>query len=304
MRRIPKRAVGLAVLALGLCSFDTVSAQEKAAPMASPLRPTAADCKACHPRNYQEWEQSFHAKSVVAIHAGFKKYLTTEEQAKGRPLNRNEILGCIGCHAPAMRFASDDDFTRLVQLVKTDQKEALAGLSVDCVACHALVGSGHPETKPPEGMDQQVYYGTIRNPVQTAHKSQYAPQMEKSDFCKNCHTYITPPDLKLTADWDIICTLTYDSWAAGPHGPTAPQADRKECQNCHMEKKDGMAAEGTGVQAPRRSVSSHAFPGWHDAGALARAAELTVATRPGTRSGALDLVVTIENKAGHRFPDT
>ena len=293
----------LSLLALSLGARETAWAQQAAAPLASPLRPTASDCKTCHPRNFQEWEQSYHAKSVVAIHAGLKKYITTQEQAKGRPLNRNEVMGCLGCHAPAMRFASDDDFARLVQLVKTDQREALAGLSVDCLACHVLFASGHPETKPPETMDQQVYYGTIQTPVRSTHGSEYAPQMATSEFCKGCHTYVTPADMKIAADWDIVCSLTYDAWAAGPHGPNAPAADRKQCQECHMQKLDGAAAEVAGTTIPTRQVSSHRFPGWHDAAALQQAAELSLAIRPGA-GGSAELVVTIDNKAGHRMPDT
>lgn len=301
----PNRVIRLAMLLFGLWGWNSVSAQEKAVPMASPLRVTANDCKACHLRNYQEWEQSFHSKTVVAIMAGFKKYITTQEQAKGRPLNRNELMGCLGCHAPAMRFASDDDFARVAQLVKTDQRDALAALNVDCIACHALFGSGHPDAKPPEEMEKQVYYSTIRNPVQTDHGSQYAASMENAAFCKNCHTYMTPADMKVSADWDIVCSLTYDAWAAGPYGPNAPAANRKECQGCHMEKQDGKAAEVEGLQTPTRKVSGHLFPGWHSAAWLQqRTAEISLATKPGATSGTVELVVTINNKAGHRIPDT
>ena len=294
----------LALLAWSLLTAGPAPAQEKPAPLTSPLKTPASGCKLCHPQHYQEWEQSFHSKTVVAMHAGFKKYITTQEQAKGRPLNRNELLGCLGCHAPAMQFADDSDFARLVTLVKTDQREALAGLSVDCVACHALYGSGQPDKKPPEGMTRQTYYGTLQNPAKSPHGAQFAPQMAKSEFCKSCHTYVTPAHLKLAADWDIICSLTYDSWAESPYGPKAAAANRKECQSCHMEKRDGRAAALPGLQTPTRKVSSHLFPGWHDPGTLQRATQLSLATRPGAPGGSQELVVTIDNQAGHRIPDT
>ena len=157
----PNRGVRLAMLLVSLLVGSRVWAQQSAAPMSSPLGVTANDCRTCHLRTYQEWEQSYHAKSMVASHGGFKKYITDEERAKGRPLNRDELMGCLGCHAPTMRFASDADFTRLVQLVKTDQRDAIAGLSVDCVSCHALYGGGHPEVGPPAAMGQQGCHGTI-----------------------------------------------------------------------------------------------------------------------------------------------
>jgi hypothetical protein len=286
-----------------LAACGAISAQEKAEPMASPLQLTASDCKSCHPRHYADWEQSYHAQSVVAMHASFKKYITTQEQAKGRPLNRNELMGCIGCHAPAMRFAADEDFNRLAQLVKTDQKEALAGLNVDCLACHALFGSGHPEVKPPEEMEKQIYYGPIKNAVKTVHGNQYAAQMATAEFCKNCHTYVTPADLKVEGDWDIVCSLAYDTWAAGPHGPKAKKADIKQCQGCHMEQSDGKAADVANVVVPQRKVSSHLFPGWHDAATMQKATGISLAGKAGS-NGALQLLVTIDNQAGHRIPDT
>ena len=302
---IPTRVVRLWMLMLGLLVGSTVSAQQSTTPMTSPLGVTAEDCRTCHLRAYEEWEQSYHAKSLVASHGGLKKYITTEEQVKGRALNRDELMGCLGCHVPAMRFASDAEMNRLVELVKTDQLDALAGLSVDCATCHALHGSGQPEVRPPAAITEHVYYGTITNPVTTAaHGNQYAAQMGTSEFCKACHTYVTPADMKVNATWDIVCSLTYDTWAEGPHGTGVTTTDRQECQNCHMEKMDGMAAENAGVQVPARRVSSHLFPGWHDSGALQRATELSLTTRPGTASGTVELVVTIDNKAGHRIPDT
>ena len=128
--------------------------------------------------------------------------------------------------------------------------------------------------------------------------------MGTSEFCQGCHTYITTADMKVDADWDIVCSLTHDAWAAGPYGLNAPAADRKQCQTCHMEKRDGRAAEVAGIQSPLRKISGHRFPGWHDPAMLQQATELSLATRPGSRSGAQQLVVTIENKAGHRIPDT
>lgn len=299
----PSRVIRLAILLAGVSVASGTSAQPTVAPMSSPLGVTADDCRACHLRTYEEWEQSYHAKSMVASHGGFKKYIIDEEQRKGRPLNRDELLACLGCHAPAMRFASDADFTRLAELVKTDQRDAIAALNVDCVSCHALYASGHPEVKPPAAMADQVYHGTIQNPVAGGHRSQYTVQMGTSEFCKNCHTYMTPSDLKVSAEWDIVCTLTYDSWAEGPLGPAAG-ANREECQSCHMEKQDGKAAEVSGLQVPIRKVSSHLFPGWHSAPMLERATDLSLATRPGAASGTMELVVTIDNKAGHRIPDT
>src|SRR3990172_8021899 len=140
------RVVRAAVMAVLLVS-NPASSANKVEPMTNPLKFEAGTCQSCHPQHYAEWQQSYHAKSVVAIQPDFKKYIITQEQIKGRPLNRNELMGCMGCHGPAMRFASNEDFTRLARLVKTDQKEALARLSVDCLACHTLFGSGRPEVR-------------------------------------------------------------------------------------------------------------------------------------------------------------
>jgi hypothetical protein len=267
--------------------------------MQSPLTP-ANQCQSCHPRHFSDWEQSYHSKSVVAMFAGFKKYITTQEAARGRALNRDELMGCLGCHAPAMRFAADADVTRLVELVKTDQRDALAGLSVDCIACHGLVGSGHPDVRPPAALADQTYYSSIENPIPATHKNQYIPLAKTSEFCQSCHTFVTPTDMKVHADWEIVCSLTYDAWAAGPHGPNAPAANQKQCQSCHMEKLSGKAADLP--EAPVRQVSGHKFPGWHDAAHLQAATQMSLA---GNRTGGnAQLTVTINNLGGHRLPDT
>lgn len=294
------------LLTLGVLAFSAgvTAAQEKAEPLKSPLSLTAQECKACHSAHYQEWEQSYHAKSMVSIQAGLKRFITTEEQVKGRSLNKNELMACVGCHAPAMRFAGEDEFTRLATLVKTDQKEALAELNVDCVACHALVVNGHSDVRPENELSRQVFHASIRNPVKTVHGSQYASPMEGSQFCKSCHTYVTPADMKVQADWDIVCSLTFDAWRDGPLGPNAKPGSQKQCQACHMEKKDGKAASAGAQAIPSRKVSSHLFAGWHSPASLQRATSVAVQGKPGAQKGTAEVLVTIENKAGHRIPDT
>ncbi|MBI4444543.1 MAG: hypothetical protein HY645_01435 [Acidobacteria bacterium] len=273
-------------------------------PLMSPLSPSVKTCQTCHPAHYEQWQQSYHSKSMVSIQAGFKKFITTQEQKKGRALNRNELMACVGCHAPAMRFAADEAFARLAHLVKTDQKQALENLSVDCISCHSLVVNGHSDQKPPQKIADYVFHSTIQNPLKTVHGNKYAAHMANSDFCKSCHTYVTPADMKISADWDIVCSLTFDAWAEGPHGLKAKAADQKQCQSCHMEKTKGKAAAIGRTSLPVRELSSHLFPGWHSSEALQKAAVITLDSKRDRKTGAAEIVVTIENRAGHRIPDT
>jgi hypothetical protein len=270
--------------------------------MAGPLT-AATECKTCHADIYDQWGQSYHAKTITAMMAGFSKYIKVVQEQKGK-VETSDLMGCLGCHAPGMRFASDDDLQWMATLVLDGQRDALSDISVDCVACHSLVGSGEPWTHPGETV---VAYGPIEDPVEAkdpqtgvvAHESVFSETMEKAEMCATCHTYVTPADIHVEGGtWDIVCSLTYDAWVEASTGAAAGN----QCQDCHMAAVDGFAAQIEGVELPQRAVPGHLFPGWHSDAMLQQATELTVEAAP--EGGNLLVTVMVNNKAGHRMPDT
>lgn len=270
--------------------------------MTSPLT-AASECKSCHADIHDQWSQSYHAKTVTAMMGSFSKYIKYVREQKGEVAS-SDLMGCLGCHAPGMRFADDDQLQWLATLVVEGQSSALSDIGVDCVACHVLAGSGEPWTHPG---DTLVVYGPLKDPVEAkdpqtgaiAHESVFSETMDKAEMCQACHTYITPDDIHVEGGtWDIVCSLTYDAWLDASTGAAAGN----QCQDCHMAAADGLAAQMEGVALPRRAVPGHLFPGWHSDAMLQQATQLAVETK--VEGGNLLVTVAINNKAGHRIPDT
>lgn len=269
--------------------------------MASPLV-AASVCKNCHSDIYDEWAQSYHAKTLTIITAGVAGYINYVKGKKGS-VSPADLMGCLGCHAPAMRFASDSDLQRFTTLVLEDKRDALSNLGVDCVACHTLMASGKPWERPDE--KQLPVYGPIKDPIEAkdpatgamAHTSFYSEKMSKSEMCATCHTYLKPEDIQVQGDWNIVCTLTYDAWSVASTGKGAG----KECQNCHMPTKDGTTVQWRGATPPTRTVSSHLFPGWHSNAFLSQSANMALASKVDGNN--MIVSVTVNNNAGHRMPD-
>ncbi|MBI2876411.1 MAG: hypothetical protein HYY20_05980, partial [Candidatus Tectomicrobia bacterium] len=114
-------------------------------------------CAKCHKRNFEEWKTSYHAQSVITMLGGFKKYIEETEKARGRFPNKEELMGCLGCHAPTLRFASEELVQKVGRLVVEGKKEELKDFNVECSYCHTAQVTGKPE--------KEVYYGPIENPI-------------------------------------------------------------------------------------------------------------------------------------------
>lgn len=236
-------------------------------------------CAECHKRAFEEWKSSYHSQALVTMLGGFKKYIEETEKARGRFPTKEELMGCLECHAPTLRFASEELVQQVGHMVVEGKKEELKAFNVECSYCHTVQATGKPE--------KEVYYGPIENPVAATHKSQYAPGMAKADFCQSCHQSFYQP-------LQVYCSTVYDSWKK-----TSVSAE-KECQYCHMKSKDGTAADLE--NAPKRVVHAHDFPGGHFPSILQDAVKLNLTAKQA--SSKVAVLVGIKNLAGHQFPDT
>jgi hypothetical protein len=283
-------------------------------PTAAPASPTTATgainmplassrtCANCHREIYDEWQQSYHSKTITAMMAGFKKYIGYVREKKGK-VAVPDLMGCLGCHAPAMRFAKEEEIMALAKAVEDGKTDAVANVNVDCVTCHTLAASGDLSKHPG---DKLVVSGPIKDPVeaklptgQVAHESKYAEITAKAELCQTCHTYVTPKDMKVDGgDWDIVCSLTYDAWKVASTGKEAG----KQCQDCHMPTREGQAAQMQGATIPKRTLGAHTFNGWHSKSMLERNFDLALSAKP--EGSNLVLTVAVTNKSGHRTPDT
>lgn len=241
----------------------------------------AETCAVCHSRAYEEWKTSYHSQAMVTIIAPFTKYIQEVEKEKGRFPNKEELMACMECHAPALRFASEELVQKVARLVVDNKKEELQKFSVDCAYCHTAAVTGKAE--------RGVYYGQIEDPFRTAaHHSRYSDKITRTEFCASCHqTY-------RSAVAEVYCSNVYESWKA-----SAVSAE-KDCQSCHMKPRDGFASDIR--EAPMRVVRSHDFPGGHSPAMLQEAVRMNLETS--RRDKTISLTVNIKSLAGHRFPDT
>ncbi len=254
-------------------------------------------CQACHPRVYHQWEQSYHARSLVdsikRMASFFAVGIPKEWQ---KPLNKKEMLKCFDCHLPQIRYATDRLALEIVGMLIEAQKARESGdkvrfqkaysrlsrLNITCYACHNIVvyrASPGLFGKP----DPQTIYTSTPKKIKAPHATAFAPTLKTAAFCAWCHGIYVASDGEKT-----MCNTLSQSYY---HGYIA-LGGRKTCQECHM-------------YPPGRG---HRFPGAHDLDMLREGLGLDAEIR-GFRYGveewvpAVDVEVTLINRAGHRIPD-
>jgi hypothetical protein len=205
-------------------------------------------CQECHPDHYREWSGSMHA--YAAEDPVFRAMEALGQEATGGELGDF----CVRCHAPAA-----------VALGQVAQGSDLDGFAegdparrgVTCWFCHQVDGvGGEPHNNPLTVADDDQFRGPIGDPVQThAHRSLSSTlhdrdDLRSSDLCGTCHDIVNPLGTHIEQ--------TFAEWQGSVfHRPV--QTGGLTCAACHMQGRDGVAAEAEGVQL--RRVHDHAMPG-------------------------------------------
>lgn len=203
----------------------------------------AQACVECHPDHVREWSGSMHA---YASEDPIFRALNAlgQEQTDG-------ALGdfCVKCHAPvAVALGMTTDGLNLDAL-----PEAVKGIG--CYTCHQIEAVEGDHNNPLRLAMDRVMRGGIRDPVKTrAHDSAYEPlldreQVESSDACGSCHDIVTPLGAHIER--------TYLEWRQSLFGRNP--AIGLSCGSCHMQGREGVAAEADGVLL--RRVHDHRMPG-------------------------------------------
>ncbi|MEZ5397986.1 MAG: multiheme c-type cytochrome [Bryobacterales bacterium] len=217
-----------------------------------PLEPEALRdpeaCQECHPDHYREWSGSMHA--YASVDPVFRAM-----EAQGQALTGGELGDfCVKCHAPAAvalgQVAEGADLDAL-----SDDDPGARG--VTCWFCHQVDGmAGDPHNNPLTVADDDQMRGPIGDPVETyAHRSAASPMHDRedlrsSDLCGTCHDIVNPMGTHIER--------TYAEWQ-GSVFDRATTAGGLTCAACHMQGRDGVAAEAEGVRL--RRVHDHAMPG-------------------------------------------
>ncbi len=201
-------------------------------------------CQSCHPDHYREWSGSMHAYAA-------EDPVFLAMNAKGQR-ETGGALGdfCVQCHAPlAVRQGLTTDGLNLDRIPKHLQ-------GVNCYFCHNVIGANGDHNNPLRLADDDTMRGGIADPVESAaHRSEYSPlhdraRPESSRLCGPCHDIVTPKGVHIER--------TFSEWSASlyAHNTTA---ELQTCQRCHMQGREGLAAQADGVYL--RRVTNHEFAG-------------------------------------------
>jgi hypothetical protein len=254
-------------------------------------------CRECHAQIYAEWKATPHADSVNLSLGGLRNFAVLGvDEWWGRKLTKAEIMKCMDCHAPVVKFATPELAVKIANMIVTaketkDKKEKaaltaeLGRLNVGCVACHNLKATTVAIGRLGEPIKGAVY-GTRGN-GSTAHRTIKSAEIKTSVFCMQCHGNYTAPDGEV-----IKCNTLNGSY----QDAYLARGGSRTCQDCHIKAKDRghrmlggrdleLVKEGIGFTA---EISRYLhLPGkgeklWTPSAIVA---------------------VSLENRAGHRIPD-
>ncbi|NDY41946.1 hypothetical protein G3N55_03665 [Dissulfurirhabdus thermomarina] len=285
-----KRAVGngIRVVLAALAAALAVGGGEApaAAPGSHPYAAfdRAARCRGCHPRIFEEWEQSLMAQSFTHPWDQAEYFRLALPHSGTEPKVAGVRSGCIACHAPLAFLAGDIP-------PKPAGEGTRANEGVTCDVCHTVTGSSAAE---PFNFSYELAPGKVKRGGRGDGRSPYH-RVQRSDFvrspelCATCHDEQSP--------YGAWVKSTYREWKAGPYA-----REGTRCQDCHMYRAPGKAARGG---RERADVAHHNFHGSHVPSKLAGAVDVALyAERPKVRPGgtAVIRVALFNGKAGHFIP--
>jgi len=203
-----------------------------------------SSCEPCHAEHVKQWEGSMHAYAA-------EDPVFVAMNAFGQDATNGELGDfCVSCHAPmAVRTGATSDGLNLDTL-----PEHLKG--VTCYFCHSVESVTGNHNNPLVLADDDVMRGGLTEPVENpAHHSAYSPLHDRQEHasasaCGSCHDIVTQAGVHLER--------TFAEWNASLYSNQVP-GQQLTCGNCHMNGRDGVAADFDGV--PLRRVHDHSMPG-------------------------------------------
>lgn len=259
-----------------------------------------SSCKACHPKQYEEWQKSYHAISLVgsprtmatiasAVKDGILKEWTKSGAKEVKDIKVEHMLSCLKCHLPQIKDATDAVAQEIAQAAidgaSGDEaaQEKLKKVGINCLICHNQKALIHKWT------DGEVEPNVIYGNKDGAHADakfktmKKSPIMKESILCGQCHGMGPNFDLKEPTQ----CATLYGSYLHA----YVPSGGSKTCQECHMDK-------------------GHFMPGYRDPDQAKKAVKVKVDAqsmyflpKAGDSVPTATITVTMTNTAGHRIPD-
>lgn len=254
------------------------------------------NCLPCHADQFREWSSSMHA------YAAEDPVFIAMNKRMLRETNGESATFCVGCHAPmALRLGLTKDGSNLAEL-----PTAVRG--VTCYFCHAADDVQGTHNNPLHLAEDGQLRGGIHDPAKSMpHRGVYSKLHdrevpESSSLCGACHDVVTPHGAHIER--------TFDEWKNSLYAKPGQLA----CGKCHMEGRDGKAAQA--ADAPIRRVHDHSMAGVDIAltpffgadvqrATVQRLLDSTILTKLCVKQTPLGITVdvTLDNAfAGHAFP--
>jgi len=220
-------------------------------------------CINCHQDRYNEWERSMHSLAIrdPVFETAYLKAIQSNPEYRQY---------CLGCHSPTTAVTKDYGLTKSISIE-----------GVTCSFCHSVSGI---ENNTYIFNQSNPMFGPYSNSITDAHASAYSVLLTKSEFCAGCHEFSLN---------GIPISETFSEWKAGPYS-----REGKQCQDCHMETKTGVAAKNGPV---RDKVYQHFWYGGHSGQFLEKAFGLESNVEKKGNRVKVTLNITNDN-VGHKVP--
>jgi len=200
-------------------------------------------CKTCHPNHYEEWSGSMHAYASTD-----PAFIAMNAKAQEGPSPVGDF--CVNCHAPmAVRTGATTDGLNLGELPAHLQ-------GITCYFCHTVDAVEGTHNNPLRLANDDTMRGGLQNPVEnSAHASAYSHIHDRDHYdsaalCGSCHDIVNP--------LGVHVERTYAEWQDSLFAVNEP-GKMLTCSGCHMQGRDGLAADMEGVGV--RRIHDHSFPG-------------------------------------------
>lgn len=262
-----------------------------------------SSCKTCHEKIYNEWEKSYHAKSLVGsprtmatLASAIKDGLLNEYKKLGlksvKDIKVEHLMICAKCHLPQLKDATDEVAQEIAQAAidgaagDEAARKKLEKLGINCLICHNQKAIIHKWT---DGeVEPTTLYGKKEGPHADAKFKtlKKGPIIQEAILCGQCHGL--GPNFELPEPSQ--CATLYGSYLHA----YIPSGGSETCQDCHM-KKDGQG---------------HMMPAYRDPKIARSAVHVEIDAKgykflPKAGDSIPMAVVNIKltSKAGHRIPD-
>ena len=235
----------------------------------------AAACGVCHSRVYDEWRESWMARSYT--NASFQAIYTLRRESD-RQNAAATARDCLRCHAP-LGF--------LYQDLNGERAETNEGVS--CDFCHRVAEVNQRSTHLYVATlsTSGVIYGPTAGIDSPAHPTQQGSAFTDSSLCALCHLDRSSDGMPLEH--------TFEEWKGSDFARAGVG-----CATCHMPQQEGPATDLPGLMQRRSTHASHRFHGGHANSPMLRSAARVEVVSADASSG---LEIRVHNlTVGHNFP--